>query len=475
MLELTMAHLDDFTLLRHAAGELAGAELEAAGDHLETCRSCSQRMKEIDGLDAELREIARDGAFDSPGTSLELPETDPFRRRPTAEPRTAPEQLPRAAMESVRDASQQAARVRDRLLAAVRESAELRDALDELSLADLGTRYGILYALQESGRQVASGPVSALRFAELTLDRFRRRTPDEGSTSYAERAVPLLVILGQAHLLAGQSCNWTREFERARTHLAVAYRCFGAGGGDEVGLAIVEHVEAQRRFLLDRGAEALVLARRAKNSFDSYGLKELSAKADVAVGSALAKLGREEEALPLLSSALRVFENRGSWTNYAATLNNLATCLTSLGRLDEARREYARALRALSRDSDRSIVAAIRYGLAEILFEAGRYREAAASFSRTARLYTDLGLTANSLTSSLWEIEAWARGQEPARARHRLEILQARLSEAGALDARVTREIETALAGNNPDLARVSELRERAQQIIRERLSQISA
>ena len=53
---------------------------------------------------------------------------------------------------------------------------------------------------------------------------------------------------------------------------------------------------------------------------------------------------------------------------------------------------------------------------------------------------------------------------EPARARHRLEILQARLSEAGALDARVTREIETALAGNNPDLARVSELRERAQQ-----------
>ena len=48
----------------------------------------------------------------------------------------------------------------------------------------------------------------------------------------------------------------------------------------------------------------------------------MSAKADVAVGSALATLGREEEALPLLRSALDFFEKHGVWTNYVSALNS---------------------------------------------------------------------------------------------------------------------------------------------------------
>ncbi len=467
-------HLDDFLLLRYTAQELTDRERIEVEEHLETCFSCPRRLDEISRLDAELRELARENAFADPEGARELPAGDPFRERPPIAERPLRSNRARFAGFVAR-AAEEAATLRDLLLRAARHSAQLPELLAEISLDDPGARYGVLYALQEAGRQIASGPVMTLRFAEAVLARVRQASSGEPDESGAEDAVPLLLLVGQAHLLAGQACNWTREFERAKTHLQIAYRAFAGSGGDEVGLAIVEHVEAQRRYLLDRGAEALVLARRAKSSFETLGLEELSAKADVAVGSALVKLGREEEALPLLSDALRIFEKREAWSNYVGTLNALATSLQNLDRLDEARREYARALRALSSDRDRSLLASTRYGLAEVLFAAGRFREAAASFSRTSRLYDELGLVANSLTASLWEIESRARAGEFSRAVHRLELFERRVGQLGGMDPRVTREIHSALSGTNPDLSRLSELRREAQDIVRERITQASA
>jgi tetratricopeptide (TPR) repeat protein len=474
MPELIAMHLDDFLLLRYAAGELATRDRADVEEHLEGCASCPRRLDEIFRLDTELRELARENAFEEPAGARELPPGDPFRERPPIAERPLRSNRTRFAGFVAR-AAEAAPALRDLLLQGARHSAHLPELLAEVSLDEPGSRYGVLYALQEAGRQIASGPVMTLRFAEAVLARVRQASSAQAEESGAEDAVPLLLLVGQAHLLAGQACNWTREFERARTHLQIAYRAFAASGGDEVGLAIVEHVESQRRFLLDRGAEALVLARRAKASFEVLGLEELSAKADVAVGSALVKLGREEEAVPLLSAAVRIFEKRGAWSNYVGTLNALATSLQNLDRLDEARREYARALRAVSRDRDRSLLAATRYGLAEVLFAAGRFREAAASFSRTSRLYDELGLVANSLTASLWEIESRAHAGELARAVHRLELFDRRVGQLGGMDPRVTREIHAALSGTNPDLSRLAELRREAQELVRERLAQASA
>ncbi len=470
MPELTSVHPDELLLLRYAVRELDADETRSIEDHATSCRACTRRIEQMLALDAGLKGAFDDAAPQEETETFELPANDPFRTRPDSPSR------PRIRTRSAslvaafaREASDRAVAVRDHIRHAISDPKMLSRLLDELSLSDAAVRYALLYSMQDAGREVASGPAAALRFADQVLIRLRRGSAAPGDDD-VEVLVPLLTLRGQAHLLAGQSSLWTSQFEQARTHLRLAYRSFGNAGGDEISLAIVEHVEAQRRFLLERGAESLVLARRAKKTFDELGIEDLAAKADVAVATALGKLGRDEEAIPLFYSALAVFERREIWSNYVVTLSNLATVLQKLGRLDEARRDYSRALRRIPQENSGLYVAAIRHGLAEVMFSAGRYREAAASFSQASRLTADHGNVANSLMASLFEIESWARSGDLSRARHRLEIFQTLVAQTGALDPNVVRGIEEALAGTTPDLEMLSDLRKRAEGDVQERM-----
>lgn len=472
MPELTSVHPDELLLLRYAVRELDVDETRTIEEHATFCRTCARRVEQMLALDAGLKAAFDDGAPAEEIESSELPEGDPFRRRPEYAPRHAVKSRSATLIAAfAREASDRSAALRDRVRSAVADPKALSALLGELSLSDPAVRYALLYAMQDAGREIASGPAAALRFADQVLARLRKASSsDPDGDSDVEVLVPILTLRGQAHLLAGQSSIWTSQFEQAKTHLRLAYRSFGQAGGDEISLAIVEHVEAQRRFLLERGAEALVLARRAKASFHSLGIEDLSAKADVAVATSLGKLGREEEAIPLFYAALSVFERREIWSNYVVTLSNLATVLQKVGRLDEARRGYSRALRRIPKENSGLYAAAIRHGLAEVLFIAGRYREAAGSFSQAARLTADHGVVANSLMASLFEIESWARSGDVVRARHRLEIFQTRVAQTGGLDPNVVRGIEQALAGSTPDLEMLSDLRKRAEGDVQERM-----
>jgi len=477
--ELKSLHLDDFALLRHVAGDLAGEELGNVAQHLEECQTCSRVQRKIQELDEELRELARRGISPEASDSSELAPGDPFRSRPPVVERRAPRgsagnQLAARALA----ASERALGLCERILEAARESKRLADLLSEWSLSDTSSRFALLYALQESGRQSAESPVRSLRFAEEALARLRREpfAPEAMEQEQeTERIVPRLALRAQAHLLAGQACNWTKEFDRARSHLELAYRSFARGGGDEVSLAIVEYHESQRRSFIGSGSEALLLARRSEATFDELGLEDLAARARTARGVALAGLDKHQEAVESYRSALPVFERQALWSNYVGVLNNIGTCLVKLGRLEEARREYARALRRLSRERDRSFVAYIRHGLADVLFAAGRYREAAISLAQASRLYRESGLAASALTASLFEVESWARQGDLPRARHRLDLFLAEVARHGALDGSVVREIHEALCGSHPDLERIADLRQQTEGILQERLGLATA
>ena len=461
-------HLDDFVLLRYTAGELGEPERQAAGWHLEDCSDCSQVLAEVRRLDSELQLLAADAAAFADPEGIELAPGDPFAKRPEIRsPERDRSYRPERLIESALEASRKGQVGRDRLLEIVTDPRRSGTALDELLLSDAADRFALLYALQEAGYRIAEGPARMWRFAEDTLQRLRRRSAGELASDgkLAERMVPRVVLLGQAHVLAGQGCNWMSEYEGAKTHFQLAYASFGRVG-DEASLALVEQLEAQRRYFIGRGEEALVLSRRAAATFEALGLDDSRARARGSEGMALFLLGRAEESLAAHRSTLPIFKARSLWTNYVVALNNTAVSLVKLGRLDEARREYARALRRLSREKHPSILAFIRHGLAEVLFAAARYREAAQSLVHARRLYDQEGLRANALTAWLFEVESWARSGDLARARVVLSAFSRSLSADRSLDPSVSGQIEKALSGLDQDFRNIAELRRQAESIL---------
>ena len=125
-----------------------------------------------------------------------------------------------------------------------------------------------------------------------TIDWLRRQ--NRRRKRLARALVPRLMLRAQAHLLLAIASLWTKEFSRARAHLVVAYRSFARAAPRKTSLAIVEIVESQRRSLTGEGATALVLARRARETFEAHAMEDYAARARVAEGLAHAMLGEHE-------------------------------------------------------------------------------------------------------------------------------------------------------------------------------------
>jgi tetratricopeptide (TPR) repeat protein len=310
---MSLSHLDEFTLLRYAASELDGQERETADDHLHVCARCVAALSAMEELDEQLRAITGDFT-----PSSDLDPADLFARRPEAPPR------PRAAS-PVREAgslatialeASEAARTESgRILETAKSSGqELDSFLSGSSLSDLTVRFALLYALQEAGLEIAESPTRALALALAALDRLQGEVAGDPMTP-AERILPLRTVAAQAHLLAGQGRNWTGELEQARGHFEQAYRAFGESTGDELSLAIVELCESQCRAFAGDPVAGLSLARRARATFEELELEDHVARARVAEGISLSKLGRENEALEAFQSAVPVFQKSERWSN----------------------------------------------------------------------------------------------------------------------------------------------------------------
>jgi tetratricopeptide (TPR) repeat protein len=467
---MSVDHLDEFTLLRYAVADLDGGEREAAEDHLHACARCAASLSAMEKLDEQLRTITRDFTVDDG-----LPAGDPFARRPEAPPRRAAaapalegESLAIVALE----ASERARAESGRILETAKSSPqELASFLSRSSLSDLTFRFALLYALQEAGLLIAESPTRTLGLAAAALDRLEREREGDPATP-PERVVPLKAIAAQSHLLAGQARNWTGELEQAREHLEKAYRAFGESTGDDLSLAIVELSESQRRAFAGDPAAGFLLAKRARATFEELELEDYVARGRVAEGISLSKIeGREDEALEAFRSALPVFHERELWSNYMGALSNLAACLSSMGRLDEARREYARALKSVSRERHAAWVGYIRNGLALVLLRAENYGGAALAFLQAAQLFREVGNLGNALTADLYEVECWALSGNLERAAQRFEIFRSEVARYDALDSAILRQLAAALSGSDPNLEEVSLLRESAGQQLRARFT----
>jgi tetratricopeptide (TPR) repeat protein len=469
---MSSPHPSDFALLRFTAADADEAERDLIGRHLEACGKCRNALSEIRRIDEGFREIALAASFsseDEPG----LPPGDPFEKRPdfaSERGRVAPPDVATGAIAF----SERAVGEVENLLAASGSPEELERYLADVSFADPATRYRLLYGLEEMGRRIVDAPATSLRFAEQALTRLRAESLP-GSPSEAETMVPLAMLIGQAHLLAGQTSNWTGEFEKGRAHLEVAYRFFSAQPPDEIRLALTEYHESQRRSFAGKPAEGLFLIRRAVRTLEIYGIEEWVARARTAEGIALSQLGRDEEAVECFRAVAPIFESHGLWKNYVSAVNSLGTSLGQLGRVAEARREYSHALRKVSREKYPALLAFTRLGLATLMFSVGRYGDAAKAFGQAGALFHDLRQVGDALLASLYEIESWARSGDTARAVHRLEVLRVEVDRREALDPFIVGQLGEALSGHVPDFERVAELRRQAEEMLRENLKTASA
>jgi tetratricopeptide (TPR) repeat protein len=462
-----MEHLDELTLWLYAVKRLTADQLAAAAAHLSDCLDCAESQLQISRLDTGLRELALVAGF--PVADNPFEPSDPFRRRPAVtEHAHGKTRLSRAESAEALEATERAASRSEEIIESVKRGADPSSILAKLSIPDPTDRFTLLYVLQEAGRQSAANPIAIRAFAERALERIRRErgVPD---AELAEGLVPRFMLRAHAHLLLAMALLWLKEFSRARRHLIVAYNSFARAGADDVSFALVENIESQRRSFSGEGRTGLLLARRARKTFSSYGMEDYTARATVSEGVAHWSLDEWEEAVTAYRSALPTFERQQLWSNYVGALNNAATCLIKLGRFDEARREYARALRRFSHEEHRYWLGYVRVGFAEALFAAGRFREAARAAAQAGSVFGEAGLRAHHLIAHLLEVESWARHGDLDRARGRLEVFRAEVERDHALDPAVQRELVAALSGTNPDYENISSLRRRVSDLLEER------
>jgi len=451
------SHIDNFTLLRLVVGEATRAEEAQTSTHLEACRRCQRAVSQLRQVDRGLRRLASKGLLDAPLSASDLPDGDSFRLRPTVATSRSPRRSS-APLEATTLRSE-AISQQEQLLEAVAGNTAAR-AVESLDLGDPSQRLALLYALQESGRRIAESPERASAFAAAAISRLDSSAHSADSNTLSDTIAPWFLLWGQAHVLAAQGYLWAKDFKRAGSSLRVAYHAFGKTG-DETGLAVTELNESQRRSFVGLGQTALVLAARARKTFEERGLDDLAARAVVAEGLAHFDLGEHEQAVAAYRASLPVFERYALWSNFVGATNSIATSLVQLGRLDEARREYARALRRFSGKEHRSWQGFLRVGIAEILFAAGRFQEAARSAAAAGNVFADCGLRANALIVWLLEIECWAKSGDIGRSQSRLDAFFRASQDEKAINPSVRREIERAVTGAKPHVDQLAKLRSR--------------
>ncbi|MCK6684101.1 MAG: hypothetical protein L6R30_16995 [Thermoanaerobaculia bacterium] len=458
-------HMDEFSLLRFAAGDMNDIERVHARRHLNACEDCQRALVSMERIDGILTDLGPDLLV--PFEGEELPENDPFASRPT--PKVRPSLA--VDIQACLAATRRARETQERLYSAARESESAsREAILGLDLADLADRYALCFALDGARQLMAEGIQRWLSFAACAVHVLEDPAVLGTAPPMVEQSVPLADLQARARLLHGFARLWTGDYEEGGRDFAAAYRLAAQGTAAESSFATVEMYESQRRTFLDRPREALLLAERARSTFELLGLEEEQARSQVAKGLALSALDRDDEAIVEFRATLPVFARTGLWNAHASVVSNIGASLVALGKLDEARRQYAAAMRGAA--ARPAIFAFLRFNLALLLLEGGKFPEAASAFEAAAALFSQQGSRPDSLSAELYQVEALARGGELARASAMLESFREKAPD-GELPTEMLDALEQALVGFTRDPLRLTVLREQAETIIRTRSARL--
>jgi tetratricopeptide (TPR) repeat protein len=337
---MTSAHPNQAELLRFVVSDLGETRRRQVKEHAKRCGTCVRALEETRRLDGAMRDL---------GDALYFTEDDSFFERPR------PAERPLSEFEFGGDVVQMKARealpaVREKARALFGEAAPTGiDPVQTLDLRSLADRWALGRALESSLDSVSAAPRRCLAFA----DRVGERLGGADQSPYAaiparrmtavEYAAPLIDLFALARLVKGAALVGMARFEEAEAELRSAYRSFGEGRGSEHHFAWVEVFASRCLSMTGRPGQGLVLAERARVTFESLGLPVGVAESAHSCGIARYYFGNPEVAAREFHRAEDAFARLGRWDSYVAAIGCQAFAFMELGRLDKALESYAKA------------------------------------------------------------------------------------------------------------------------------------
>ncbi len=417
-------HPDEATLLRSVIGELPERRQAELGRHVSRCRPCGTNRAATRRLHERLS---------AAGDLLAFAAGDVFAARPGSG--SAGQPGGRASAQSLKTALERLVGEKERLLAAIESDAS--KAARGLDLDDGACRLAAAHVLEEA---LMGDP--SKRFAEFAAGVAGRKTTD---MEEAEAVVPREQLRALSHLVRGNSTLFAGRPRDAATDFRTAWSEFGAFDAPEHLCAWAEIAESLRRSYEGRAVEGRVLAERALETFERYGLDRGIVRARHALAVAQYTAGEFREAHRGFRAVIVLKDATG--LDRARGVSGAAFCLAARGRFHDAAKEYSRVRRKLRGEGAQAEQSLLQGEMKIALGTAGRWHpradglaafalpEAAGAF-HARRLATEIVKTAveeglEKAKELLGEIEA-----DPSRGYAYLYVCQLAMIKASNDPAR---------------------------------------
>ncbi len=316
-------HPDEATLLRSVLGDLPERRQADLRRHAARCRPCRREREATKRLHERLS---------AAGDSLAFETSDAFVGRPVSRPVGHAGDLAVKAMAAVLGRLESE---KQRIFAIAIE-AEATEAARALDLDGAACRVAAAHVLEEA---VAADPSERLAdFAAAIAGR-------DVAGGEAEVVLPGAQLRALAHLVLGNWWLFAGRKDEATAEFRAAWAALGAFDAPEHLCAWIEVGESLRRSYDGRAVEGRLLAERALETFERYGLGRGVLRARHARAVALYTASEFREAHREFRAVIRSKDATG--LDRARAVSGAAFCLAARGRFHEAAKEYSRVRRRL--------------------------------------------------------------------------------------------------------------------------------
>jgi tetratricopeptide (TPR) repeat protein len=319
---MSTVHPDEATLLRSVFGELPERRQADLRRHVARCRLCRKAREATKRLHARLSRA---------GDSLAFSADDPFERRPAWRD---VKHAGRPAAETVAAAVGRLASEKQRILAALEVDAA--GAARALDLDDPACRLAAAHVLEEAAAVDPSG-----RLADFAAAIAGRAL----AAGEAEAVLPGAQLGTLAHLVHGNWRLFIGRKDEAAADFRAAWAELGTFDAPEHLCGWVEVGEALRRSYDGRPVEGRLLAERALETFERYGLGRGILRARHARAVALYTGSEFREAHREFRAVLGSKDATG--LDRARAVSGAAFCLAARGRFYDAAKEHSPVRRRL--------------------------------------------------------------------------------------------------------------------------------